>query len=170
MIMVDNPPLIAIIGRSKTGKTTLIEKLIEVFKYQGYRIGTVKHHLADFEFDLKGKDSWRHRQAGAEVVIMSSPTQLAFIEKRKQELSLAEIQRLFENKVDLILAEGFKKSRYPKIEVYRKKEGENGPLAKKIEGVIAVVTDENINCALPLFRWSEIERLAEFIKERLNLK
>ena len=88
--MVDNPPLIAIIGRSKTGKTTLIEKLIEVFKYQGYRIGTVKHHLADFEFDLKGKDSWRHRQAGAEVVIMSSPTQLAFIEKRKQELSLAK--------------------------------------------------------------------------------
>ncbi len=163
--MIDNPPLIAIIGRSKTGKTTLIERLIEIFKYQGYRIGTVKHHLADFDFDLKGKDSWRHRQAGADVVVMSSPAQLAFIEKREQELSLAEIQRLFENKVDLILAEGFKRSHYPKIEVYRKKVGEHGLLAERVEGVIAVVTDEDINCApLPLFRWSEIERLAEFIK------
>ncbi len=159
------PPLIAIVGTSKTGKTTLIERLIKIFKQRGYRIGTIKHHRADFDFDLEGKDSWRHRQAGADMVFMSSPTQLAFIEKRRREASLEEIRQQFRGKVDLVLAEGFKRSPYPKIEVYRKTKKDNCLLAQTLERLMAVVTDEAIECPVPIFRWSQIDKLAEFIKK-----
>ncbi|MCD6320438.1 MAG: molybdopterin-guanine dinucleotide biosynthesis protein B [Candidatus Desulfofervidaceae bacterium] len=162
--------VVAIIGRTKTGKTTLIERLIKIFKEMGYRVGTVKHHRGNFDFDLEGKDSWRHRQAGADVVVMSSPSQLAFIQKQQEDASLKEIQQMLGNKVDIILAEGFKNSFYPKIEVYRHKENEHDLLASRVEGVVGIVTDETISTDLPIFRWSEIDKLAEFLKGFLQQK
>lgn len=169
-IMNKMAPLIAIIGSSKTGKTTLIEKLIGIFKEMGYRVGTVKHHRGNFDFDLEGKDSWRHRQAGADVVVMSSPSQLAFIQKQQEDASLKKIQQMLGNKVDIILAEGFKNSPYPKIEVYRHKDTGHDPLASRVEGVIGIVTDEAISTDLPVFRWSEIDKLGAFLKGFLQQK
>ncbi len=67
------PQIICIVGRSQSGKTTLIEKLIPVLKNRGHRIGTIKHSQHIFDFDKSGKDSWRHKDAGAETVIIASP-------------------------------------------------------------------------------------------------
>ena len=66
------PPVISIVGKSKSGKTTLIEKLIPELKKRGYKIGIIKHAFHELEFDKKGKDSWRHKAAGAETVMVSS--------------------------------------------------------------------------------------------------
>jgi len=68
------PPVIAIIGKKNCGKTTLIEKLIPEFIDLGYRVGTIKHHHGTMSMDQPGKDTWRHKQAGAHAVVLSSPS------------------------------------------------------------------------------------------------
>ncbi len=73
------PQIICIVGRSQSGKTTLIEKLIPELKRRGYRIGTIKHSHHIFDFDKTGKDSWRHKDAGAETVIVVSPGKIAMV-------------------------------------------------------------------------------------------
>jgi molybdopterin-guanine dinucleotide biosynthesis protein B len=84
-------PMISVVGRSDTGKTTLLEKLIVELKQRGYRVATVKHDTHGFDIDQPGKDSWRHAQAGSDVVVISGPNRLALIEKREQEMTLDEI-------------------------------------------------------------------------------
>jgi len=110
------PPLICIVGRSNTGKTTFLEKLIGEFKRRGYRVGTVKHYHGDFEIDRPGKDSWRLARAGADAVCVSAPGKAALIKKIEGELALDEIISLM-NDVDIVLAEGYKSARRPRIEV-----------------------------------------------------
>ncbi len=113
-------PIICIIGSSDSGKTTVIEKLIPEFKKRGYNIGTIKHCPHGFEIDIEGKDSWRHRKAVASFVCLYSPEKIALIKNLKRDLSLEEIVKKFAEDVDLIIAEGFKESSYPKIGVYSK--------------------------------------------------
>ena len=73
------PPILSFVGRSGSGKTTLIEKLITELTRRGRRIGVIKHALHKIEFDKKGKDSWRHRSAGAEAVMIASPDAISFL-------------------------------------------------------------------------------------------
>jgi len=134
-------PIISIVGRSKSGKTTLIERLIPEFIRRGYRVATVKHHGNDFPIDHKGKDSWRHKEAGAKTVVISSPQKVALIEDVSQDLSLEELATRFIRGADIIIAEGFKRERHPKIEVFRKGVHPH-PLAPELENVIAVVSDD----------------------------
>ena len=101
------PPIISIVGNSDSGKTTLIEKLIPELRHRGYRVGTVKHASHGFDIDRRGKDSWRHHQAGAEIVVVASPEQIAMVKNDPCD-SLDCLERYFEG-VDLVLAEGFKK-------------------------------------------------------------
>jgi molybdopterin-guanine dinucleotide biosynthesis protein B len=81
-------PVISIVGRSNCGKTTYLEKLISEMKRRGYKVGIIKHDVHGFEIDQPGKDTWRHAQAGADVVCISSPQKMAMIKQVKQELSL----------------------------------------------------------------------------------
>lgn len=108
------PPVLCIVGSSNTGKTTLVENLITEYKRLGFRVGTVKHHIGEFEIDYPGKDSWRHTQAGADVVFVSSPFKAAMIKKVEQELTLEQVVDLM-GEVDIVLAEGYKESDRPKI-------------------------------------------------------
>src|SRR4030042_2341468 len=101
-------PIVSIVGKSKTGKTTLIEGLIKELKSRGYRVATAKHTSHELMLDKPGKDSWRHIQAGSEATAISSPYQLVFIKPVAQSPSLDEIARLFGNDYDIIIAEGFK--------------------------------------------------------------
>ncbi|MDP2972779.1 MAG: molybdopterin-guanine dinucleotide biosynthesis protein B, partial [Deltaproteobacteria bacterium] len=85
-------PIISIVGKSDSGKTTFIEKLLPELVRRGYRVATVKHDVHGFEVDREGKDSWRHKQAGAHTVIISSPTKVALIRDVEKDLRLDEIR------------------------------------------------------------------------------
>ena len=109
--------LIGICGHHNSGKTTLIEKLIRRLKKEGYKIATIKNIPKKFSIDTEGKDTWKHGEAGASVVVASSPDETAFIFKRGMELK--EIAGIL-NEIahpDLILVEGRKMERIPKISV-----------------------------------------------------
>ena len=112
-------PIVSVVGKSNAGKTTLLEKLIPELKRRGYRVATVKHDAHSFEMDEPGKDTWRHRQAGADVVVISSKDKMAMIRRVDEELSLLEIADTITG-VDIILTEGFKRGPAPKIEVSRR--------------------------------------------------
>lgn len=109
--------VIGICGYHNSGKTTLIEKLIRWLRNEGYKIATIKNIPKKFSIDTEGKDTWKHRQAGASVVVASSPDETAFIFKRGMELK--EIADILNELVhpDLILVEGHKRERIPKISV-----------------------------------------------------
>src|SRR3989304_4479684 len=90
--MTRQVPLITIIGKSRAGKTTLMENLITELKRRGYRVGTIKHHSPPgFEIDQPGKDSWRHAQAGSDHVVIASPDRIASYRRLEHELALDDI-------------------------------------------------------------------------------
>src|SRR3989339_1095033 len=108
--------IITIVGKSDSGKTTLLEKLIAELTRRGYRIGTVKHAHDGFEMDKKGKDSWRHRKAGAHATLVISEDKIAMV--RNDRADYIEKMQTYLLDVDIILAEGFKRQRLHKIEVF----------------------------------------------------
>lgn len=113
-------PVLCFVGASNSGKTTLIEKVIRALTLRGYQVVTVKHTHKSFEIDAEGKDSWRHRAAGAKTVILSSSTQFAVFSGTKEELTIEDILRRFSDDADILIVEGFKRDHYPKIEVHRR--------------------------------------------------
>jgi molybdopterin-guanine dinucleotide biosynthesis protein MobB len=154
------PPVISIVGESKTGKTTLIEKLISELRSRDYRIATIKHSIHHLDFDKTGKDSWRHLQAGSRATAIVSPDQLVLIKLTSGEPDLKDAARLFGKEYDIILAEGFKQSDVPKIEVHRKAAGS---LLSSIKDVIAIATDEPLETRTRQFPLNDIKGLADFL-------
>lgn len=157
------PPIISVVGKSKSGKTTLIEKLIPELKKRGYGIGTVKHAAHDFDMDKKGKDSWRHKAAGADTVIVASRDRIAMV-KDEISVSLESIEKYFDG-VDLVITEGFKKENRPKIEVCRADRNKE-LLCKDDKTLFALVTDTDIILNVPTFGLEEIEALADLIEKK----
>ena len=156
------PPIVSIIGKSKSGKTTLIEKLIKELKSRGYRVATIKHAPPGVSFDEPGKDSWRHLQAGSEAVFISSPDKIVLIKPVAQELTLDEIARLLGEDYDIIFTEGFKQGNAPKIEVHRR---EAGPPLKDIRKLIAIVTDEPLETKARQFSPEDVKSLADLLEK-----
>jgi len=156
------PPIVSVIGKSKSGKTTLIEKLIKELKSRGYRVATIKHAPQGVSFDEPDKDSWRHLQAGSEAVSVSSPDKIVLIKPVAQEPTLDEIVRLLGEDCDIILTEGFKQGNAPKIEVHRR---ETGPPLKDIRKLIAIVTDEPLETKARQFSPEDINGLADLLEK-----
>ena len=154
-------PLISVVGQSKSGKTTLIEKLIIELKSRGYRIGTIKHSAHRLSFDKPDKDSWRHIQAGSSTTAIVSPDQIVIIKPILEAPDLTEISRLFSKDHDMILAEGFKQSNTPKLEVHRKTVG---PLLSKIDNLIAIATDEPLETEVTQFPLQDVKGIANFLE------
>jgi molybdopterin-guanine dinucleotide biosynthesis adapter protein len=136
-----DPRVLGLAGWSGSGKTTLLTQLIPVLVRQGLRIATIKHAHHEFDIDLPGKDSWQHRQAGAvEVIVCSSRRWVQMHELREEpEPSLAMLLRQV-SPCDLVLVEGFKHERHPKLEIYRPSLGKP-PLYPTDPHVVAVACD-----------------------------
>ena len=157
------PGIITIIGKSNSGKTTLIEQLISRLSKNGHTIGSVKHAHSGFEIDKKGKDSWRHKKAGAEATLIVSEDRVALV-KDDAASELKKIQTYLKE-MDLVLAEGFKSLDLPKIEVFRKESGHPAPLAVGDENLVAFVTDTDINPGVPVFELNDYGSIADFIEK-----
>ncbi len=156
-------PIVCIVGKSNVGKTTLLEGLIAELKRRGHRVATVKHDVHGFDIDQPGKDSWRHAQAGSDAVVISSPQKLALIKRMDHDSSLEEVARLLGDDFDIILAEGYKNSTMPKIEVHRKASGE-GLLCHPDE-LIAIATDEHLDTPVWQCSLDAIPKLANFLEQ-----
>jgi len=158
-------PIVSIVGKSDTGKTTLIEKLIPELIRRGYRVATVKHDVHGFDVDREGKDSWRHKQAGAHTVVISSPMKLALIREVDHDADLTELRDKYIQDVDLILSEGFKKNNQPKIEVFRK-EKEEGLLCNKEDNLLAIASNHPLDAGVPCFDINDARGLVDLIEEK----
>ncbi len=156
------PPIVSIVGKSETGKTTLIQKLIKELKSRGYRVATIKHTPQDVAFDQPDKDSWRHIQAGSEATMISAEDKIALIKPVAQALTVDQIARYLGEDCDIILAEGFKESNVPKIEVHRK---EIGPPLGAVRKRIAIVTDEPLTIKTRQFSIEDIKGLANLLED-----
>lgn len=156
-------PMVSFVGKSDVGKTTVVEQVIRELRRRGHRVGVVKHHAHTTPIDGTGKDSWRFAEAGANVVVVSSPVEVARFERVEHELSLEEIaQRI--GKVDLILTEGFRREAAPKIEVSRRELGTD--LVASADELIAVVSDYPIALNVPRFDLDDVNGIVGLIEAR----
>lgn len=159
------PPVISIVSKKRSGKTTLLEKLIAELKHRGYRVGTVKHDTHGFDIDHEGKDTWRHKKAGAEAVVISSPWKLSVIKDVAQEAGLARIVAEQLSDMDIVLTEGYKNAGMPQIEVFRSTAHQLPMHEKEATGtLVAVVSDVPLDLGVPRFHIDDIPALANFIE------
>ena len=159
-------PIISIVGKSQSGKTTLLEALIIELKQRGYRLAVIKHTHENFEIDKVGKDSWRFSQAGSEVVAICSSHKLAIMKQLEGDLNPRELSRFIDWDYDLLLTEGFKTSDTFKIEVHLKEQGEG--LLTQPKQLLAVVTDEPLDIDIPQLPRDEIRGTADLIENWLR--
>lgn len=157
-------PVFSIVsGQSNMGKTTLMCKIIKELKTRGYKIATVKHHWGDFEIDQPGKDSWKHRRAGADTVIISSPTKIASIREVEERTKLDDIIGKIRD-VDIIITEGYGFENKPKLEVIRKELSEK--LDSKEEELFAIVADFQLDTKIPLFTFQQLGEIVDLIEDK----
>jgi molybdopterin-guanine dinucleotide biosynthesis protein MobB len=159
----ESGPIVSIVGKSQSGKTVLMEQLIAEFKRRGYKVAALKHSRGGMEIDRPGKDSWRYAQAGSDAVLISSPDKLAFIKSLDHDPSVEEILPIVGPEFDLILVEGFKKSKIPKIEVHRKALGDD--LLCSPEELFAIITDEPLDIDVPQLPWGDPVVIADYIEK-----
>ena len=152
-----------IAGWSGCGKTTLIEKLIPQFTARGVTVSVIKHAHHGFDLDRPGKDSFRHREAGASQVLMLSNDRWVLMHELRDapEPTLEEQLRLL-SPCDVVLIEGYKAAAVPKIEVHRPAHGKP-PLWSDNPHVVADATDAEIDCPLPTLALDDGAAIAEFI-------
>lgn len=158
-------PIVSIVGRANSGKTTLLEQLIAELKKRGYRTAVIKHTGEDVELDKEGKDSWRFSQAGSEAVAISSPHKLAVFRKVSHDLSPQEVSRAIDGEYDIILTEGFKQADTHKIEVHRKDLGRD--LVSNPEHLFALVTDEPLETDVPQFAQEDIGKIVDLVESKI---
>lgn len=153
-------------GWSGAGKTTLLEGLLPQFTARGLRVSTLKHAHHAFDLDQPGKDSHRHRVAGATEVIIVSANRWAHVHELRgaPEPSLEELVARM-TPVDLLLIEGFKRHAHPKLEVYRAALGKP-PLWPDDPDIVAVAGDSSHSMSLPCFALGDYDAIATFIIER----
>lgn len=156
-------PIVCFVGRSNSGKTTLIERVIPELVRVGYKVATVKHAGHGFDLDTEGKDSWRHKQAGASSVVVISKGSMAMFADVSDQMKVDDVRdRFLDASYDLIIAEGWKHEGYPKIVIIREEVGEI-PISP--DGLLAVVSDKPVDLAVPRFGLDDVTGVATFITQ-----
>lgn len=157
-----------VIGWKNSGKTSLMERLVAEITGRGFSVSTVKHVHHTVDLDQPGKDTWRHRQAGAREVALASADRLAIlVEHRGPEPELpAVLARLAP--VDLVLVEGYKRDAHPKVEVWREETGH--PLIQPGDPLVrAVATDAALALPVPVLDLNDTRAVADFILREVGL-
>jgi molybdopterin-guanine dinucleotide biosynthesis adapter protein len=165
---VNQPPIISVVGYSGAGKTTLMEKLIGEMTRRGYRVGSIKHDVHGFEMDKPGKDSWRHKQAGACTTVISSPRQIGMVTDVDHDHNPDELRKFFDH-MHVILTEGYKKQNRPKVEIFRS-ENHDAPLCRSDDNVFAIMSDIPVGLKARRFTLEDVAGLVDFIVERFKLQ
>ncbi len=157
-------PVVSVVGKSDSGKTTLMEGLIRALTARGWRVATVKHHVHDFDIDIPGKDSWRHARAGAIVTMISAPDKFGLVRRVEAERTLDELVEAAGPDVDILLTEGFKRAGDVRIEVVRAARSDE--LICEPDQLFALVTDASHDVGdVPVFGLDDADDLAALIEK-----
>ena len=159
-----------IAGYSGSGKTTLLEKLIPQFTARGLTVSVIKHAHHGFDIDRPGKDSYRHRAAGASEVLLSCNDRWALMHERRDgsDVTLDELLARLAP-CDLVLVEGFKQEPIPKLEVYRPENGKP-PLFPERSDIVAVASNVTLATSLPELALDDVAAIADFVMNTLSLQ
>lgn len=160
-------PVISFVGNSGVGKTTFLEGLIAVLKERGYRVAAIKHDVHEFEVDYPGKDSWRLTRAGSDIVLLSSADKLALIEIPDEERNLEGLVAMVDDRVDVVLTEGYRGAAAMKIEVSRS--AHSHEITARLDDLLAIVTDAAFDYQVPQFGLEDAAGVADFLEERFSL-
>lgn len=168
----ETPPVIAIVGRSGSGKTTLIEKLVPTLKERGHRVGTVKHHAhAGFEFDKPGKDSYRHKQAGSHVSVISAPDKLALVRSVEREWTLDQIGSRLMPDVDIVITEGYSSTGVPRVVIAT--DGDDKDLFGSGDVVAVLTADDDPDTDRfgdsPVMSRDDVDGVADTVEDYLDV-
>ena len=157
--------VIGLAGWSGAGKTTLLARVIPHFRKEGLRVSVIKHAHHSFDVDVPGKDSWVHRQSGAEEVLVSSAKRWALMHELRgaPEPHLLELLKKL-SPVDLVVVEGFKSEPHRKIEVYRKANGKT-PLFPDDPAIAGIATDATVETTLPVAHLDDIPAVAAMMQK-----
>ena len=164
------PPIVSFVGHSGSGKTTFIEKLIPLLVQSRLKVAIIKHDVHGFEMDKPGKDTWRHKKAGAVATMISSSSSIGLVMDADHDHQPHELAAIF-HFADMIITEGFKREAYPKLEVFRPEAtGDEYLLCGNDPQLMAVISDRAVACKVPVFRLDDIRAVADFLIEFLQKK
>ncbi|MFH1860651.1 MAG: molybdopterin-guanine dinucleotide biosynthesis protein B [bacterium] len=164
-------PVVSIVGRKNSGKTTLIKGIVPELKKRGYRVGTIKHHgheLSLEDVDRIGKDTYEHQLCGAEAVVLSASNKLMLFQTVEEYQHIDNISHTYLNNMDIILTEGYKLENKPKIEVFRQEIGRDQGLLcdQKKDNLAAVVSDSAFDITVPCFGLLDYSIVADFLEKK----
>lgn len=160
-------PLISFVGKSNSGKTTLVEKLIPELRRRGYSVGVIKNTSHQIKLDTPGKDTYRFQQAGADATALVTADGFTLFKPMKREDDPEVIAAEHFNDMDMVIVEGFKKSGVPKLEVL----GDEGQgLNEEIQDRVAVVADFEVDADVPQFGRDDIKDIGDFIEKNFLTK
>jgi len=154
-------PVVSVVGKSNSGKTTLVERVVAALTERGYRVGTVKHSAEQFSMDVPGKDSYRHYQAGAVVSAVASSNQLGIVRRIDPGTSLDTIIETFFTDVDIVITEGYKSAPTPKI-IVQPLDTDMLPAGE----IIAEIDADPTSSDTPRFMTSDISALTDLIESQ----
>ena len=159
-----------ITGWKNTGKTGLVERLVTELSFRGFTVSTIKHAHHSFDVDYQGRDSYRHREAGACEVLLSSGNRWALMHELRgaDEMSLADLLMKL-TPVDVVLVEGFKTEGHEKLECHRASTS-TMVIGRADDTIIAIASDIELDVELPFFDLNETKAIADFMLTRLGLE
>jgi molybdopterin-guanine dinucleotide biosynthesis protein MobB len=158
-----------VVGWKNAGKTGLMERLVSEICRRGYTVSTVKHAHHSFDVDQPGRDSHRHRVAGATEVMLASGNRWALMHELRERPE-PDLDALLDrmSPVDLVLIEGFKRASHPKIEAFRAQTG-NPLIARQDASIRALASDVPLECDRPVFDLNDTAAIADFILHEVGL-
>jgi len=158
---LNEPPVVSVVGWSNSGKTTFMVQLVRELKWRGYRVGTVKHHHGDMQFDKPGKDTWQYARAGADIISLAGQSGY-WVYKKIENPGLSEILGLMKE-MDIVITEGFKSEKTPKIEVRRY--GQTSKPAVYSGELLALVDEDADEDNVPCFSPGDYKAVADFLEK-----